>query len=387
MEFWPIIKNELRQIFIEDPRRVAFLFGAALAYLIIFGLLYVPNIIKSMPIVIYDEDQSVLSRELIRGFEDSDSFSVDGWASTQEEMQQQLREKQAYAAVQIPQDFSKNIQSGKSSSLLFMVNGSNIVLTNIGTSAAQDIAAAFSDRIAARNAALRFNTDESILAHRIAPVHCSLRVLSNATQGYMIFFLLGLAVAAFQQGIIFSAGAAIQYEYQHADRFPAHGMAKVVAIKFLIYWVLAMLSFFMVVFVVQQFFGILLKAKLSELMLLTGCYVFSVLAFCMLLAACFRNERQFVRAAIVYPVPAFIFSGYTWPHEAMGPGMTALSQIFPKSWFSNAVREFFAAGSNPQMGQDICWLLGIGLVCLLLFLFVFPRGLRRHGWQQSTAER
>lgn len=379
MSLWQIVRNELRQIFVGDPRRIAFLFGAALAYLVIFGALYVPNIIKYMPIVICDEEQSPLSRELVRGFEDSDTFEVTAWVSTQEEMQQALAEKTAYAAVQIPKDFSRKIKTGGSASMLFMVNGSNIVLTNIGSSAAQDIAAAFSDKVAARNAALRFNANEELLAKRIAPVHCHLRVLSNTTQGYMLFFLLGLAMAAFQQGIIFSAGAAVQYEYRQAASFPGHAMAKIVAVKFGVYWVLSMLSFLMVVFVAQYFFDIRLKAALSELMLLAAFYVFAILSFCMLVAALFRNEMQFVRAAILYPVPAFVFSGYTWPHESMGPVMGTLAQIFPKSWLSNAVRELFTTGASPQLGQNLVWLLGIGIVCLLAFAFFFPREMKRHG--------
>ncbi len=383
MSLWQIVRNELRQIFIEDPRRIAFLFGAALAYLVIFGALYVPNVIKYMPIVICDEEQSPLSRELVRGFEDSDTFKVKAWVSDQEEMQQVLAEKTAYAAVQIPRDFSKKIKTGGAASMLFMVNGSNIVLTNIGSSAAQDIVADFSDKLAARNAALRLGANEEVLAKRISPVHCHLRVLSNTTQGYMLFFLLGLAMAAFQQGIIFSAGAAVHYEYRHAALFPRHAMGKIVAVKFSVYWLLSMLSFLMVVFVAQYFFGIRLKANLYELMLLAAFYVFAILSFCMLAAALFRNELQFVRAAILYPVPAFVFSGYTWPHESMGPVMSTVAQFFPKSWMSNAVRELFTSGASPQLGQDMAWLLGIGIVCLLLFGFLFPREMKRHGMLSS----
>ena len=49
------------------------------------------------------------------------------------------------------------------------------------------------------------------------------------------------------------------------------------------------------------------------------------------------------------------------------------------SWLSNAVRELFTTGASPQLGQNLVWLLGIGIVCLLAFAFFFPREMKRHG--------
>ena len=42
------IRREFLMV-LHDPRRLVFLFGAAVAYLIVFGLLYVPNIVKDVP--------------------------------------------------------------------------------------------------------------------------------------------------------------------------------------------------------------------------------------------------------------------------------------------------------------------------------------------------
>ena len=83
MQLWQIIKREFRQIFLEDPRRFVFLFGAAVGSLFIFGALYSPNIVKYIPLIVYDEEQSPLSRELIRDFDSSDSFRVTAYAATQ----------------------------------------------------------------------------------------------------------------------------------------------------------------------------------------------------------------------------------------------------------------------------------------------------------------
>ncbi|MBR1420058.1 MAG: hypothetical protein IJ575_03235 [Selenomonadaceae bacterium] len=65
---------------LKDPRRLIFIFGASIVYLFLFGMLYQPNIVQKIPTVIFDEDQSKLSREIIQNFSDSDAFEIVDYA-------------------------------------------------------------------------------------------------------------------------------------------------------------------------------------------------------------------------------------------------------------------------------------------------------------------
>ena len=365
----------------HDLRRPSFLFGAALAYLLVFGMLYLPNLVKSVPCVIYDADQSVLSRQLTTAVEDSDSFHVVRYVRTQEEMQAALKNKEAFAAIGIPADFSKKTKVGDYGTVLFMVNGSNIIMTNVTSSAIQDIVAQLSNETAARQTALLTGGDETMLAKRIAAVQVHLRVLYNATQGYLFFFLLGLAMVAFQQGIFFAVGASVLYEYEHPD---TSSPRKKLIVKGVFYWGLAMLSYGLVVLVTQYIMEIPLKASWGTLMELAAVFIFSAIAFVMLFASLFQTEIQFVRGIIMYPVPAFILSGYTWPLESMGTGLQAVACLFPLTYFSNVVRDLFLAGSSPQYMASIRGLLLIGAICFAMAMWSFPRGCRHHLQAEQT---
>ena len=345
--FVSLFKKELVEIR-HDLRRPVFLFGAALAYLIVFGMLYILNIVTAVPTVIYDEENSAASRRLVQDFEASDSYDIQGYVTSEEEMRDWLREKNAVAAIEIPKDFSKKAKTGSYSTVLYLTNGSNIILTNITSSAVQDILADFSDHLAAKQAALRYGLNEEAVLHRLAPVHAHLRVLYNATQGYMFFFMLGLAMVAFQQGVLFAVGASSLYEIEHPSEEAQYKTWQVMLVKTIVYWLLGMLSYGLVVAVVTQGLGIPLGASLGELFALAAIFILAVTAFCFFFTSFFPAELPFVRAVILYPVPAFIFSGYTWPTESMGEGMQLASQFFPLTHFSNTVRELFLMGSSPQ---------------------------------------
>ena len=53
MSMKTLFRKELQEIR-SDLRRPVFLFGAALAYLIVFGILYLPNIVTAVPCVVLD---------------------------------------------------------------------------------------------------------------------------------------------------------------------------------------------------------------------------------------------------------------------------------------------------------------------------------------------
>lgn len=383
-ELGQLIKREIHQFFVDSPMRVLFLFGAAIAYLILFGILYTPNIVKNIPLIIYDQDQTSFSRSLVRAYDSSDAFTIVGNVNSEEEMDVALQNKTAYAAVYIPADFSKKVKTGDTSTPLFVVNGSNIILTNITSSAAQNITADFSNKIAAQQGALRLGMDESRLAKRINPVTYETRVLNNPTQGYMLFFLIGLAMAAFQQGIFFTLGSSVHYELREWEERVASSEGDVAltdrrrghllfAAKLITYWVMALLAFSVILLAAHFGWQLPLKAPLYQVYGLAGAFAFAFIGFSLLISLLCQNELQFIRLAVLYPVPAFIMSGYTWPQESMGQVLQTASYFFPIAWLSNAMRQLFTAGYAAHLPLNILVLVAIGLGCCLL------AGWRLHG--------
>lgn len=85
----------------------------------------------------------------------------------------------------------------------------------------------------------------------------------------------------------------------------------------------------------------------------------------------------FIRASTMYPVPAFILSGYTFPAESMGAGMNFAAKFFPMSYMSNNLREMFLTGAASKLFVDVRSLILIGAACLVLTALIdgknFPR--------------
>ena len=155
-----ILKREFFQM-LKDPRRIIFLFVASIVYLLFFKLLFSANTVKEIPCVICDAENTKLSREIVTGFYDSESFKIVAQVNSEEQMLNFLHEKRAFVALEIPADFSRQITLEGSSSVLYAVNGSNIIITNATSSSAQDILNTISERYAAHRAALMLGMNKN----------------------------------------------------------------------------------------------------------------------------------------------------------------------------------------------------------------------------------
>lgn len=367
MGFIALIRRELANAFFHDARRAIFLFGAATAYLILFGILYYPGVVKEIPTVVCDEEHTAYSRFLTRQVDDDERLGLVRVVADEGEARDMLRRKEVYAAVIIPADFSHDILNGRSAKVLFMLNGANIITTNIATTAGNDIVNTFNTRFAARQAALRTSGDEQMLKKRILPVETTLRVLNNPTQSYMMFFVTGLAMAAMQQGFFLAIGAAVQGDFKDTEGLKGAPKAAVLVVKVAVYWLLSVLSFALVC-VISYGLGIPDRASVTALLTLASAFSFAAVSLGLFASSLFHNELQFVRASIMYTVPAFIFGGYTWPLEAMDPVTQVVAQAFPMAWMSNAVRELFLSGHLATLSYN---LTVMGVIFLSLGSWIF----------------
>lgn len=369
MGFIALIRRELANAFLHDARRAIFLFGAATAYLILFGILYYPGVVKEIPTVVCDEEHTAYSRLLTRQVDDDERLGLVRVVADEGEARDMLRRKEVYAAVIIPADFSHDILNGRSAKVLFMLNGANIITTNIATTAGNDIVNTFNTRFAARQAALQTSGDEQMLKKRISPVETTLRVLNNPTQSYMMFFVTGLAMAAMQQGFFLAIGAAVQCDFRNPE-LKGTSKGKLLVVKVGVYWVLSILSFGLVC-VLARLLGIPDRASIQSLGLLAGAFSFAAISLGLFASSIFHNELQFVRASIMYTVPAFIFGGYTWPLEAMDPVTQVVAQAFPMAWMSNAVRELFLSGHLATLSHNLTALTVMGIIFFSLGSWIF----------------
>ncbi len=108
----------------RDPLTLFFFFFPPLIEMIAFGYA-LDNDVKHMAMLILNEDRTVESRQLIDRFVNTESFRVVGEVQSLDQLKSEMRKGRAYAALDIPPNFTRELNAGHSAQVQLLVDGSN----------------------------------------------------------------------------------------------------------------------------------------------------------------------------------------------------------------------------------------------------------------------
>ena len=125
MKLVEIIREETKYLLSGRVPLLLIILGLPIFFTILFGVIYGENVVNHIPMVIYDQDQSSLSRTLIQMYTDSERYDVVSYVSTQEDMEAAINNGEALVALAIPNDFSKNVKKGIGADIMLIANSTN----------------------------------------------------------------------------------------------------------------------------------------------------------------------------------------------------------------------------------------------------------------------
>lgn len=354
------------------------LFLLPLLYLLFFGNAYSSNIVKDVPLLIYDQDQTAVSRSLVQAFADSERCRIVAQVVTQADMDQAMAENKALLALAIPPQFEQSIKQGRGATVLLQANSANNMFANAGIGAATEIVQTFSAGTAKKLWQGKNQVPAAALT-MAAPVKLGIRVLNNPTTSYTNFMLLGLVLNGLQIAILLTAGPLLVREYAKPGKRENENTSasELVLRKMLVCWPAAVLSFFLCLGAGIVFFDMTFSGALWPLLLLVGAFSFLLLAISFFFSAIVRDEVAALQVPLLYIMPGLLFSGLSWPSFAMDSVAKTIAAFMPLTYTADAVRDLVLTGYSPQLPENLLVLCSWGLGLTILSIKIFSRRLLR----------
>src|SRR5690349_6911619 len=138
----------------EDPR----LFGIVVLapILQLFLLAYAATTdIRDVPVAIVDADRSAASRELVRRFDASPSFTVTDIQSSPDAIDQVIERGTAWLAIVVPRGYQSALEGGGSQAVQIVADGSDANSAGVALSYATNLIAGYGQELAATHALAR----------------------------------------------------------------------------------------------------------------------------------------------------------------------------------------------------------------------------------------
>ncbi|MED0678688.1 ABC transporter permease [Aneurinibacillus thermoaerophilus] len=370
-----IIREEWLNI-LRDRRLFAILFLVPLLYTALFGYLYSTQRLVDIPTVVFDGDNSQLSRQIVQAFEQTEAFHIIKHTLSENEVQQTIESGQARVGIIIPNDFSTRLKHGENVPVLTLVDGSNMLFSNSATRAANQVVTTFSYGVSSVKLKQQGLQDEQIAA-TFAQIPFRSRVLYNPLFNYNEFLVYGLIGAILQQVLLLGVALTVTRDKEKGiwNRFAVwRGLPWRIAYAktapyFLIGLVNNVSAFALALYVFHlPFRGLFLPA-----FALAISFVFALLGIGYLASLFSGNQVGSTQITMLIAVPSFLLSGFTWPFEAMPHSLNVLGHLLPLTYFLDGVREIFIKGHGFEAIWRDCVTLGLmGAVTYFIAFVITP---------------
>ena len=332
-----IIEKEFKQIF-RNRTMVGMIFGMPVMQL--FILSYAADFeVKNINIFINDDDKSAISNELINKIESSDYFHLTDVSEYNNGLKQ-IEQNNTDVVLSIPQNFGRNLDSGKDTNIALTVdaiNGSKAGITQIYL----------------QNIILQFSKEKLTgkIKIDITPgIDVINRNWYNPTLDYKVFMVPGILVLLITMISLFLSSMNIVREkevgtIEQLNVTPIRKTEFVIG-KLLPFVVLGVLEFTIGLAIAFFWFHTPIEGSLTLLYVFTVVYLTLILGMGMFISTFTETQQQAMFIAWFFSVIFILMSGLFTPIESMPKWAQIISDFNPIKYYVDVIRLVMLKGST-----------------------------------------
>ncbi|MBC7963576.1 MAG: ABC transporter permease, partial [Steroidobacteraceae bacterium] len=307
-----IAKKEFLHV-LRDPRSLMMGIGMPMMLLFLFGYALTMDLDR-VPLAVWDQSQSVESREFISRFSGSRYFDLRISTDNYRQIEQAIDRREALIALVIPADFARRLTRGETAVVQTVVDGSDPNTATIALGYADATALAFSRQVAV-NQMQRAGLKLKLPALELRP-----RVWFNTDMVSRNFIFPGLiaVVMMIMAAILTSLCMAREWETGTMEQLIVTPVTATELIfgKLAPYFCIGMLDLLLCVGVGEFVFDVPLRGSHWLLAPLSMLFLFGALSFGMLLSIITKSQLLASQLGLVTTIlPAFLLSGFIFPIE------------------------------------------------------------------------
>ena len=358
-----LIKKEFITIW-NDPKSRAIIVAMPIMQLLIFSNAATMEV-RNIDAVVLDRSQSVESRELLSRFENSPRFRTFYYADNEQDFQKKLDTQKVQIGINIQNDFSRNIKSGKGTAVQVIADGRQ-------TNSAAIASAYTSQIIAGYNAELTGNSGVGINA--------TVRNWFNPNLEYKWYILTVIVamLALVTTLILTSLSVARERELGTFDQLIVSPLSsfEILLGKSIPPLIIAMTLTMIMVGIIVVFFHIPFVGNILLFLVSILISLLAIVGVGLFISSICNTQQQAILSVMTFMMPAVLLSGFISPIEDMPVFLQYLTYLNPVRFFMVLSRGLFLKGMGiEEVIANVIPLLLIASITLTIASRTFKRKL------------
>ncbi len=365
-----IAHKELLQLK-RDRLTFAMMVALPIVQLLLFG--YAINTdVRHSPTLVYDQDRSAESRDLVRSLEATGFYDVLGHVRDYSEIEYALRSGKAKVALVIPADYASHLTRGVGAQVQLIVDGSDPQTVASATSTAGSL-------IAARSAKAMLM---KLGSHGVGtePIRLETNTWYNPDLRTAVYVVPGLIGVILTMTMVMLTSMAIARERERGTLeqiivSPVRPVELVVG-KIFPYVAIGYVQMTTILLAGRIVFGVPLVGSLLLLYALSFVFIAANLSLGLFFSTLAKTQQQAMQMSFFFLLPNILLSGFMFPFEAMPRVAQYLAQALPLTHFLRIVRGITLKGSQfSDVAHELVWLCGLLLALIALSSLRFTKKL------------
>jgi ABC-2 type transport system permease protein len=346
-----------------------------------YAYIYEEKKAADLPVAIWDEDRSSLSRQFQFMLEQTESIHITRHIQSLPELEQGMRTGAFTAAVHFPARMERDIKSRHPVYVTLYTNTAAVVTAKLIYRDAAQVLITAGAGVTLQKLEKTGMPAEKAMA-LVMPVNLSSYLLYNPSYNYQQYLVPGLVFVALQMMIIMVAVLALNYEKNTDTRQQLYTLARgsalrVITGKTLSHLSVAWVNFILITGVMFPLFGLGHPAATGRLFLLFTLLALACIGIGMLVSAIFSDVMVACDLGLFYTSPAFVFSGFSFPRWAMPWYDQYYAWLMPftpflDGFFKVYFMELPLRYAYPEMGKLLIFIL----ITFLPAVWIYSRKMR-----------
>ncbi|MCR4289535.1 MAG: ABC transporter permease [Candidatus Scalindua sp.] len=361
---WAIARKEFIHIF-RDPRSLGMAVVIPMMLLVLFGYALKLDV-ENVPMAVWDQSESQISREFIARFEGSRYFSLHGYVRNYREIERAIDSGDAFVALIIPTDFAGLIESGRSAPVQLIVDGSDSNTATIAIGYVDMVAQTYSRDIAVR--------DIQRIGGRTLylPVDMQTRVWFNADMESKNYIIPGLIAVIMMviAALLTSLTVAREWEQGTMEQLISTPVKprELILGKLLPYFAIGMFDVFLAVLMGEYLFHVPLRGNVGLLFGMAAIFLAGALSMGMVISILTKSQLLASQLAMVLTfLPSFLLSDFMYAISNMPKAIQLITYVIPARYFVIMLKGIYLKGVGLEIlavEAGLLTIFGVAMVVL-----------------------